>query len=745
MINFNNDPIRPRDIRKVLRKTSRKSTPGPDGIPYNLLKHLPCIHHLLATIFTRLTETSQVPPCWQQASIILIHKKGDTEDPANYRPIALTSTIGKVFHSILAHRLQNFCLEKNIINRKLQKGFLNHISGCTEHSTVLQNAIRHARRSKHALHCIWLDLKNAFGSVRHDYLNFVLEHYGIPNWLRTYLSSFYSNIKASIETSYFTTAAISLKCGVFQGDTLSPMLFLLAINPLLKYLETQERHGYALRNKRIVTLAYADDLSLISCNQIVAQRILNEVNKRFIAIGLHLKPSKCKSLSIVKGTCKNVNFSINNEKIDNIKDDKFKFLGSTIYSAHQSIQISKLIEQDLINQMKTINELPLRGSYKTELYPIYIIPKLRFQLSVHTLTQTALDNMDKLVRKFIRTWLKIPQSTTFGPLLHRQGLNLKLPSYLYDHGHLITESNPSDDVVEAAIQVQHEQATGMRNTYQQFITSKNKKENTKAFTDSHNQQLLAKASDLHVVLQGQWRKLFNLQCQDTSFQALISGLSESTYCFLIKAVTNTAPTMSYLRTINATTSASCPRCSHSPETLHHALNNCKKALENGLYTWRHNQVLQQINTSLKVNFPTPWIVRSDLEGEEAGHTIPEDILATPLRPDTTIINRVARTIHIVELTICWDTSHANARDRKLQRYAQLRAELEERQWNVIVTTVEIGSRGFTSNETAASLKQLCPSKKHRSNLITKLNQTALSASYCIFIHRNDANWSPSNI
>ena len=67
--------------------------------------------------------------------------------------------------------------------------------------------------------------------------------------------------------------------------------------------------------------------------------------------------------------------------------------------------------------------------------------------------------MDKLVKKFIRMWLKLPQSTTFNPLLHRRGLNIKLPSYLYDHGHLVIESNPLDEVVESAIELQHRAAT----------------------------------------------------------------------------------------------------------------------------------------------------------------------------------------------------------------------------------------------------------------------------------------------
>ena len=118
-------------------------------------------------------------------------------------------------------------------------------------------------------------------------------------------------------------------------------------------------------------------------------------------------------------------------------------------------------------------------------------------------------------------------------------------------------------------------------------------------------------------------------------------------------------------------------------------------------------------------------MRSDLEGEGAGHTIPENLLATPLKPDTAIINQESKTIHLVELTICWDTSHNEAKNRKLQRYSQLQSELEERNWKVILTTVEIGSRGFTSNETAASLRNLCPSKNERKKLIVELNQLAL--------------------
>ena len=739
---FCKEPIRPRDIRCVLARTSNKSTPGPDGIPYILLKNLPCIHHLLATLYNRIVETSEVPSTWQDAKIILLHKKGDKNDPANYRPIALTSTIGKVFHSILSRRLQQFCTDNKVINQKVQKGFINGISGCTEHSTVLQNSIRHSRRTKHAIHCIWLDLKNAFGSVRHDLLRYVLNLYKLPHWLTTYITNLYSGITGTVSTKSYSTAKIPLKCGVFQGDTLSPILFLIAINPILKFLETKKRFGYKFRGNSINTLAYADDISLIFSNQRSAQRLLNEIDTLFTKMGLQLKPEKCKSLSIVKGCAKDVSFAINGTKIDNIKGDKFKFLGSTVFSSNQLSNVSNCITQELTVSLNKIDKLPLRGSYKVQLYTVNVIPKLRFQLTVHSLTSSALSKLDQLVKNFTRKWLKIPSSTTFDHIAHPQGMNIRLPTLLYDHGHIISESIPSDEIVEAAIQESSDESTTHRTSYRQHILTDNRKSNVKNLMSRSSKDLEDHAATL--TLQGEWKYLFALQCNETSFRALAMGLSESTYRFLLQAMTNTAPTMSYLRTINANVSAACPKCHQSPETLLHALNNCKVSLESGLFTWRHNEVLKHLSRSLREEYCDTWEVRCDLPGEEANDTIPQHILVTPLKPDAVIFNRDKRAINLIELTICWDTNFNNAEARKTNRYQELEAELTERNWKVNLITLEIGSRGFTSNQTASKLKILFPRKSTRKNIIQELNRRALAASHCIFMHRKDTNWSPAS-
>jgi hypothetical protein len=63
----------------------------------------------------------------------LIYKGGEDHLPANFRPIALTSFVGKLFHKIIALRLEQFALENNIIDARLQKGFLTDINGTMEH------------------------------------------------------------------------------------------------------------------------------------------------------------------------------------------------------------------------------------------------------------------------------------------------------------------------------------------------------------------------------------------------------------------------------------------------------------------------------------------------------------------------------------------------------------------------------------------------------------------------------------
>ena len=165
---FNTDPIRPKDVKNVLQRKSSHSSPGPDGIYYGMLKKLPCTHHFLATLYSKLLSNPVPPQSWSRSKVSLIHKKGDTSQPENFRMIALSSTTGKIFHQILADRIETFVTDNDFVDRTVQKGFLHGISGCLDHNTLVHEIIKHTKKSRRTVHITWFDLEDAFGSVPHD-------------------------------------------------------------------------------------------------------------------------------------------------------------------------------------------------------------------------------------------------------------------------------------------------------------------------------------------------------------------------------------------------------------------------------------------------------------------------------------------------------------------------------------------------------------------------------------------------
>ena len=142
---FNTNPIRPTDVKGALRRKSSNSSPGPDGVYYGMLKKLSCTHHFMATLFTKVMQSGIPPSNWTRSKVSLLYKSGDSTDPANFRMIALSNAVGKIYHQILAERFEQFMLDNELIDSTLQKAFLKGISGCTEHNVVIHELLSHAK------------------------------------------------------------------------------------------------------------------------------------------------------------------------------------------------------------------------------------------------------------------------------------------------------------------------------------------------------------------------------------------------------------------------------------------------------------------------------------------------------------------------------------------------------------------------------------------------------------------------
>ena len=99
-------------VKKVLNKLNVNKSGGPDNITPRLLRK--CSQSLakpLSIIFNKSLQTGDVPAAWREANVSPLYKKGDKTNPLNYRPVSLTSTVGKVLETIIRDELVKHATE----------------------------------------------------------------------------------------------------------------------------------------------------------------------------------------------------------------------------------------------------------------------------------------------------------------------------------------------------------------------------------------------------------------------------------------------------------------------------------------------------------------------------------------------------------------------------------------------------------------------------------------------------------
>ena len=222
--------LRPPTLSEVFRSARRKkngASPGVNALPYVPFKKCPALIKCLHKIFLKIWKTGEVPADWAVAYIALLAKSADLTSPAEFRPIAVTNTSGKIFFSIVSDRLQFYLVDNEYIKRRIQKGFLAGVAGCVEHTFGLWEALRNAKENQRAFVTTWIDLANAYGSVRHNLIQFALNWYHVPPPIQKLIFNYYEKLCAMIVTAEWKTGFFFLTSDASK-DVFSPPSFSIA-------------------------------------------------------------------------------------------------------------------------------------------------------------------------------------------------------------------------------------------------------------------------------------------------------------------------------------------------------------------------------------------------------------------------------------------------------------------------------------------------------------------------------------
>jgi hypothetical protein len=231
-------------VKETLRTLDASKAAGPDGIqPIVLKKCHDSLNVPLAVLFNKSFEEGTVPKEWKLAAVVPVYKnKGQRTDPQQYRPISLTSCVGKVMERLINDALLQHLTKKGLITNN-QFGFRPGHSATDEVTLLLHELLTAVADRKSAMAC-FLDLAAAFDSVPHPAIFQKLPAYGIRGFFFRWLQSYLSDRKQYVVVDGSASPTSSVSSGVPQGSVIAPTLFLLFINDLCLDMSALQSTSY---------------------------------------------------------------------------------------------------------------------------------------------------------------------------------------------------------------------------------------------------------------------------------------------------------------------------------------------------------------------------------------------------------------------------------------------------------------------------------------------------------------------
>ena len=311
------------EVRNAIQKLKMNKSPGGDQISAEmLLADLDTAVKVLTNLLGKIWSKEKLPDDWTKGIIIKLPKKGDLSICDNWRGIMLLSIPSKVLSKVLLSRI-DVSLDKKL--REEQAGFRRG-RGCVDQIFTLRNIIETCAEWNTPVHINFVDFQKAFDSIHRNTLWKILRSYGIPIKLVTIISKFYENFEACVAVDNKTTDYFGIGTGVRQGCILSPILFLLVIDWIMKQTNNKPRGlNFGIMGV-LEDLDFADDLAILSSSSNHLQTKTDRLVMFAKQVGLFVNVKKTEVMNINKNPSQPI--KIGDSQIKEV--NKFTYLGSVI-------------------------------------------------------------------------------------------------------------------------------------------------------------------------------------------------------------------------------------------------------------------------------------------------------------------------------------------------------------------------------------------------------------------------------
>jgi len=445
----------------------------------------------------------------------------------------------------------------------------------------------------------WIDFKKAYDMVPHEWILIVMKTYGIAENIVHFIQKTMNSWNVWLHHKGIKLANIKIKRGIFQGDSLSPILFIMSLFPLSHVILNNEL-GYKMKltkptkengsdKIRINHLLYMDDIKLYAESPQQLQRLINAVKDYSDSMKMKFGLEKCKIVDVVNGRlnddCSN-NFEFSNgDSIQTLKleSDSYKYLGILQLNDLKQAEMKEQVRKEYKKRVRAILKSQLNGRNKIDAINSLAIPVVRYSGGLLKWNQLELQEMDRKTRKLLTIHRGLAKRSDVDRIYARR----------MDGGRGLLSVQESIILEEKSIQQYRRKST-------QAIIHLEENEDGSSDGTQSVMKTMRKENWMNKVLHGQYiRQLDRDIDEKLTFQWLMRGeLNIETEGFLCAAQEQAIHTRAIGNHIYGTTASDkCRLCGNSSETVMHIAAECSTIAQTD-YLERHNKVARYVHWKL---------------------------------------------------------------------------------------------------------------------------------------------------
>jgi hypothetical protein len=418
------------EFDEAVKEIKTNTSPGIDGISNRFIKKFWCFFRTPLYNYTRFCfDRGSLTENFRTAKVRLIPKKGDPKKISNWRPISLLSCFYKIISRVITRRIRSVSDKITCVG---QKGYSSQKYG-QEVLITLLDTIANVRKRNLTGCIVSLDIKKAFDSLSHNFMNYSLKFFNFGDKIINWINTICTNRKAAIIFDSRTGNFFSLDRGNAQGDVISPYIFNICYQILLLKIELSfqikkinvpdpdidleslpaELRGADLtvshRSKKV--FAFADDCNILTTADAENLKNLSEILEFFGEIsGLVCNISKTNIMQFG-----NVDlFWVPDPDCDFNFSDELTILGFSVNNSENNFKNNaERIFAKITNQVRIWSRYNLSIPGRIAICKTFMYSQLNYMGCVIPVPNEVLIKIEDAIHNFVSGNLRIAKSRVF--------------------------------------------------------------------------------------------------------------------------------------------------------------------------------------------------------------------------------------------------------------------------------------------------------------------------------------------